>query len=34
MPMLHNGLQVDQSVHKWHVRLGMLKNIFLLHTEM
>ena len=32
--MLHNGLQVDYSVHKMTLAIIMLKNIFLLHTKM
>ena len=33
MHVLHNGLQVDKSVHKWALAIGMLNNIFLLHTK-
>ena len=32
--MLYNGIQVDESVHKWPLTLSMLNIIFHLHTKM
>ena len=31
--MVHNGLQVDSSVHKMTLAISMLNNIFLLHAK-
>ena len=34
MPMLHNGLQVNQKCTQMTSSIDVLKNMFLLHTKM